>query len=506
VDDVERAILAAWQRIKPQLLADPAELARRLARARNSRSLQKCPRPWCLALRAGDTRIEHLTTPYDHDLTGLAQNTAAERAGEVPHKVWLDARIIKDLCAPVGIEPGLTVSELAAKLGVRPQGLIVTRINRLFDVRHFPQPGGRGGKPQPYLYTEKPLDPSFRGFALPDPVWSWTPTFLTNRLPEQFEQAIQRVPVFHRLGPSYRDKTGLHPEHPDLDPPPKRPSYRLPPPQPDLLAWYKWKDGQFLGYDWRNPRARIGYERHEQAKARARAARAAKGGRHRPSRATGSLVFRGWRWICPRCGRHVRVLFLPVARISLLPPLPTGNGQLPTDNSTVFACSRCHRLWGSSRASPVFWNAVVSFLSGGLLYGRDVPRPSWFKPARKRPYTPRPGARPALRRLHVQERLLQGWSYTRIAVEMGIKRQTVLLYAHKIYAQHRVHSLWELARHLGVNLKRPPTKRDQIKSRLSLGQSPSRIARDLGISLHHVRSEITYFRRKGLLPLPVPVH
>src|SRR5262245_6442993 len=54
--DIEDLILNAWSRMKPRLLEDPAEFARRLAR-RNGRSLSRPPRAWCLAIRASDRRL-----------------------------------------------------------------------------------------------------------------------------------------------------------------------------------------------------------------------------------------------------------------------------------------------------------------------------------------------------------------------------------------------------------------------------------------------------------------
>src|SRR5690349_20200874 len=57
MDDIETAILDAWfDRVFPILQRDPRELARRLAR-RRSATLNRPPRPWCVALRANDARL-----------------------------------------------------------------------------------------------------------------------------------------------------------------------------------------------------------------------------------------------------------------------------------------------------------------------------------------------------------------------------------------------------------------------------------------------------------------
>ena len=60
-DDIQRAIDAAWLRIRPILDRDPDELRKRLAR-RQSALITNPPRAWCLAVRASDTRLG----PYCH--------------------------------------------------------------------------------------------------------------------------------------------------------------------------------------------------------------------------------------------------------------------------------------------------------------------------------------------------------------------------------------------------------------------------------------------------------
>ena len=98
------------------------------------------------------------------------------------------------------------------------------------------------------------------------------------------------------------------------------------------------------------------------------------------------------------------------------------------------------------------WNELVCYLSGGLLYGSEVQRPSWLTPDRKRPYRAIPSRAPSERRAQVQERLLKGWSYKRIAQDLGVAEGTIMGCASRVYAQHGVHSRAELARKLGVTL------------------------------------------------------
>jgi hypothetical protein len=284
------------------------------------------------------------------------------------------------------------------------------------------------------------------------------------------------------------DKSALHPEHPALDPAPKRrgPSTHLPKPLPDN-AWYKWKGDEFVGYDWRSaekyPSIRTNYERHERRKeSRRQAARRRRlEGRLSPSEraqvtgGAGSLLFRGWRWLCPVCQRRVKVIFYPLPPINLL---RGGFGCLvpddvidpvlallpPIDNlrrARGFACDLCHGVRPFSRVDRNGWNETVCYLTGGLVYGREVPKPSWLTCDRKRAYRPIPSRAPSERRLQVQERLLRGWSYKRIAADMKVAEGTVMGYASRVYAQHGVHGRYELAKKLGINLVRPLRKRER---------------------------------------------
>jgi hypothetical protein len=57
-----------------------------------------------------------------------------------------------------------------------------------------------------------------------------------------------------------------------------------------------------------------------------------------------------------------------------------------------FACYRCHRIRSFSRIDAKnSWNELVSYISGGLMYGREVEMPANFglPTTRKRVYRPR---------------------------------------------------------------------------------------------------------------------
>jgi hypothetical protein len=363
MDDVESAILDAWRRVGPGLRADPVAFARRLGR-RSQVLFGRPPRVWCLAVRASDTRI-------------------AEWSGGRPsaQKVRLDAELVARLCRPVRIEPpGETLAEVAKKLGVSTRGLTVARLKDVFRVRYVRGLDGWWGKPVPVLYADRPLDPAMQTFQTPDALWSWTAAYLANRVPGDLCQVIERVAAYV---PTV--SRGVHGEAHVY------PSRALPPPPvTDDAAWYQWKDGEYLGYDWRNPAAKANYERHERRRALERASRKRRRTEHPPpSQAGGSIQFRGWVWLCPTCGRRVKTVFLPLPPINLLAAFERGAGAFLTPPPPrQFACGACHRVRHVSAAEPSAWNHVVTYLSGGLLFGHEVEKPEGFAPRRKRAYRP----------------------------------------------------------------------------------------------------------------------
>jgi len=118
--------------------------------------------------------------------------------------------------------------------------------------------------------------------------------------------------------------------------------------------------------------------------------------------------FRGWLWRCGgllggACGRLVQMLYAPL-------PVWTVGKALGVEEELALAGMdktwrpgvddrwagkrrlACERCWGVRRVSFEGyrgWNELVTYLSGGLLYGREVARPSDFAFERKRAYQPR---------------------------------------------------------------------------------------------------------------------
>jgi DNA-binding CsgD family transcriptional regulator len=447
--EVEDLIIDAWETtVRAKLERDPCELAMRVKRICGA-SLSRPPRAWCLGIRSCDQRLDRES--------GFDPQKPPDAPGA--HAVFLDSPLLRKLCAPVDVPYGVTVREAAAMLGRFPEDLVISRIKGKLAVHHVAGLGGHRGRPVPVISSSVELDPSTRGFEMPDRVWGWTARWgKYGRVWDGFEQLVQRVPCYTDPGRAFWDKSELHPEHPAVDRVAvTRKSVnprRLPPPAPDALAWYLWKGDEYIGYDWRraerNPSIREDYERHERRKAQLQAYSKRRG--RRPSRAKGGLWFRGWRWVCPACEKTVRMLFLPLGYINVLGGLLGDVVEAAVEQTDrprqlqVYACAACHKVRVISRSNHNFWNAVIGYLTGGLMYGWEVPRPAWLTKDRKRAYVPKVHAKPAWRRAAVMELLLEGKTRRQIAVELDMSVRTVDCHVQRIYRQYHVRGREELMR------------------------------------------------------------
>jgi DNA-binding CsgD family transcriptional regulator len=219
-------------------------------------------------------------------------------------------------------------------------------------------------------------------------------------------------------------------------------------------------------------------------------------------------------WLCPICGKRKKVLYCPLPPINVL----RGVGCLiedevidaalahdppPPREARGFGCVRCHGVCAFSRVSAGSWNAVVCYLSGGLLYGKEVPRPSWLTRERKRAYVPHPTMPLPRRPAEVQALLLKGMKYEQIGRELGITPKSAKTYAGKIYKQHGVHGRAELARKLGVPHEALMSKRARVHARVAMGQSTAQIASEAGIARDMVATYAYRFRRaNGMVMTP----
>ncbi|MEM7626731.1 MAG: hypothetical protein AAF333_14150 [Planctomycetota bacterium] len=104
-------------------------------------------------------------------------------------------------------------------------------------------------------------------------------------------------------------------------------------------------------------------------------------------------AFRGWDWECPGriaadgkelgCGRVCKKLVAPLPVWTIDRALGASAGAaLVAESSPVrsrFACEKCWNVQHTPSDPDAAWNTLVSYLSGGLVYGREVPRPGWWK-------------------------------------------------------------------------------------------------------------------------------
>ncbi len=164
-----------------------------------------------------------------------------------------------------------------------------------------------------------------------------------------------------------------------------------------------------------------------------------------------SMQFVGWRWICPSCGQQCHRVYCPIPGFlaSFVPKEHRDSPDTLEPMPPSFACGRCHGVHDHGRLNKEGWNELVTYLSGGLLYGREVKRPRWYTPVRKRAWAPR---RITSRRRAEITRFLLDTDLTcpRIARRIGIATGTVYGLISRIYRRAGVHSRQELRRLLGA--------------------------------------------------------
>jgi len=178
-------------------------------------------------------------------------------------------------------------------------------------------------------------------------------------------------------------------------------------------------------------------------------------------------TFYGWRWVCPGCKRQVKTIFYPLPPVNL----PEFFGFDPAKHEfdriqappPTFACVRCHGVRYFNRLGPNMWNELVYHVSGGLLYGYEVKRPSWIYHTRKRKFKPRLNQVPSKRREQVLQELLKGMMYKEIAAELGIRIGTVRMHVDTIYKQNHVHNRQQLIAQLRRTRRPTPVSRRRLR-------------------------------------------
>ncbi|HEX8524727.1 MAG TPA: helix-turn-helix domain-containing protein, partial [Tepidisphaeraceae bacterium] len=205
MDDLEKSIRAAWSRIRPTL--SPSDITHRLTRI-HTNAYQRPPRPWCLAIRATDTRLNEATAIIS-PRCALSINPSTGRFS--PHSVTLDRDSLLKLCSLIHLSPpGHTIDELSALLGVSRSRLLWPRIKNRFRTHYITGLEGKHkGRPRPLLYTDKSLDPNALNFQSHHPLWTWTSTHLLSRIPNDFSATVTRIPAYTSRTNHYADNVDL---------------------------------------------------------------------------------------------------------------------------------------------------------------------------------------------------------------------------------------------------------------------------------------------------------
>lgn len=362
MSELVRALREAWERVWPRLEREPAEAMKRWLRMRQA-LLRRPLRAWCLAVRASDTRIRE----YAGEL--YVDEGLEERAYR--HPVLLTPEGLRRLCGPVRIDPpGVPLVEAGRLLGRSPEAmrtwLPVRPGRRTMDRRR------RGVRAEAH-------------FSAREAVFD-----VTYRRADAFGHTGVEVPVvWVRHGGA-------------LDPAAGKGE------RPQALWGDLWERGlERLDADWVQEVDRVARWRRYAASCWRSADPAAR-------------RFSGWEWVCPGrpvieawgerrgrrrgpegwedvawkpCGKRALSLYYPLRTVgSWLGDgeaggegqrwaLQLGEGRVwrpavddPLAGRRVFACQRCWRVRWESTNPAVAWNDVVSWLSGGVLYGREVRR------------------------------------------------------------------------------------------------------------------------------------
>ncbi len=393
MQNLEDQIQAAWKRVQSRLEDEPALLSARLARRRKPTLTRSSPlAPSALAIRASRSQAESLRPPPPsftpspcHPITPSRflprPNRTPDHHNNAPAKKALQTR-----------PPG--TSRRAAgrrRQKARPHAQGPAQRASQQHLPHALHPAHRRPRqarfPLP-LPPNQPLDPTARRFATADPVWLWTANYLFSRLPDDFEQTLTRIPSYRPHAPKHFYNEHAHPELEESEP--KKRRLKLPTPEIELSCWYKWsRSGHFLGTDhtnWRKSPQDLG-ERPRRDKPTPWKYWNRK---PRPSQSDGSDHFNGFQWRCPNCQKTCRTLYYPVAPINLLAHSQPKIAQMIDIPRKLkgFACAKCHRVRFNSTISKDYWNEVITYLTAGLLYGHEVPRPIDQFPKTRKNNTP----------------------------------------------------------------------------------------------------------------------
>ncbi len=542
MDAIDEALTEAWARVAPRVRADRLEALRRAMR-RTRPMLARPIRPWCLCLRASDTRLNvHAWVP----------KYLPEQ--HQPHEIAIFSDTIRQLCKPVTIPwPGWDLERAGHALGRQPTVLHRWIRHAVFRARHVAAPiMNKEGKPVPVVWSPTALDPNADLGRAPDPVWGSMWQHLWERVPDDLEFLVTRVPITARSRDGRHHHRGWHFLCPGL---PRLAVSHPPPFSPGFAGETALRGGAKPGEVPRLCEAE-GTPAHPHPPGEVPRLCEAEGALPLPS-STGLDLAQGESHeasspiahdsLLPAsggaCGRRTDRLYIPLRPWTLLDalglddpldlslpfshsPSPSAAERKPQHDSGLRtqdlglktqdpavlqpvanrqspvafhpACKRCHRILGFSLANCNGWNAFVSRLSAGLLLGREVARPPGVY-RRVYPYRKR-RARPAPQRDRVLNLILRGVAPRDIAARLGITLTVVRKHEFRLYQIHAVHRRAELCAALGEPDRRPmPRRRAQVLRGLIAGLSVDQIAARMGISRGTVHAHCKdLYRQQGV--------
>ncbi len=393
MDSIDRALLQAWNALAPTVRANRAEAVRRAMRRTRAAYLRPI-RPWCLCLRASDTR-------FDYPFATAMQEGAIEN--QEPHTLLVTGYNLQDLCQPVSIPwPGIDWTHAAARLGRHPETIRGWMDKGVFNIsRRYARAAGKRGHPVPFIWSRHSLDPSANLGAPPDSVWGSLWQSLSDQIPITDVYLLKRIPRSRE----YPCRSDFGPRH--------------------------------RGWNWICP----GINGHACGR--------------RVSRIF--IPLRPWDLLdaldepdpldvtfrFPSDADAHNVRFIPRLSTNTHAPTPAGEPGADTfrpaplhppkpddeDAPTRIlqpACHHCHRIRYFSLTDRNGWNTFVTHISRGLLFGHEVKRPDDLVRKRKRVYTPH--ARAAPRRDQARGLLLAGLPPAQVAKIMNVKVGTVYSY------------------------------------------------------------------------------
>jgi hypothetical protein len=187
MDAIDIAIANAWNKLSPQLQRDRAEALRRAQRL-SATTLRRPVRAWCCCLRASDTRFA--------DCAEIDPPDALRWRDE--HTLRAPAAALRKLCAPVHIPwPGVRWTIAAAKLGLHPEGVRPWMERGVLGVRkQYPGTVGAKGRPVPFVWSRRALDPAAEFGRGPHPAWGSLWLYLHEDIPDAANLDVRRVPCY----------------------------------------------------------------------------------------------------------------------------------------------------------------------------------------------------------------------------------------------------------------------------------------------------------------------